>query len=74
MHSKERISYTFPVKSVLNWSNPTVKCPKLDKSKPEKTGFALNRGTEKKKLAFALVLGKYVRMETKTLRDAMAIN
>lgn len=56
--------YTFSAKSVLNWTNPTVECPKLDKSKPEKTYFALNRCTEKKKLAFALVFGKYVRMET----------
>ena len=59
------------VKSILNWTNPTLKCPKLDNSKPGKTYFALNRCPEKKKLAFALVFGKYVRMKTSKHQSAI---
>ena len=58
-------------KPVPDRTNPTLKCPKLDKSKPEKTYFALNRGTEKKALAFALVCGEYVRMETNTENETV---
>ena len=64
MNASQFIFIIISVKSVLNWTNPTLKCPKLDKSKPEKTYFALNRCHEEKKLAFALVFGKYARMKT----------
>lgn len=76
MHSPERISGHFIiilVKSVRNWTNPTLKCPKLDKSKPEKTYFALNRCPEKKALAFLLVFGDYSRMETNTTKRRVTL-